>query len=271
MPLFLQEAQQFLWSEEERKHQFLRRLTGKATQMAKHIGSLQDMRWDELFDLASKWYGHAQNKFHFQVEFVKQVREKTWTYSQFVTLLPTLAVKGYPERAKSSIEEMVLDRLVSYARDTDHLIYERYTQSPVTTVQDFITLADTWLAAFPNREPCYEKFWQNKKKIGGSLVAFTQEMNTPFIDPSRDGKRQLTSERKQGVNRGSAHTRVFRSSTTWNRQPRTQCPNCHAGYHWARDCPKLETRGDVRNSDRKSEKLSPKSESLNSQLPPSFN
>jgi hypothetical protein len=237
MPLFLQEAENFVWNDHEKKHQFLRRLTGKATQIAKHIGDLHHMPWQELYELAAKWYGHSQNKFQFQVKFTNQKRESSWTYSQFATFLRTLAVKGYPDRSRVSIDEMVLDRLVAYARETDHIIYERFTQSTVTSVQEFVNVADAWLAAFPGRDPNYDRFWKDRHYKKEHLTTFSNTVVSPC--PSRPNV--VTRPNFQHVNKESRWSK----SRQWTRRPpRSPCPICHdgppdAGFHWRRECPQL--------------------------------
>jgi hypothetical protein len=258
MPLFLQEGANFGWSHAEYKHQFLRRLRGNAMQIGRHIGNLHEMPWITLFDLAAKWYGKVHNKFHYQVQFKNQKREADWTYSQFSSLLRALATKGFPERTEKSIDEMVLDRLVDYSREIDHLIYERYTQNVITSAQAFADMADMWFASFPDREPSYEKFWKGSTKRT-NLFAITNPDSIALKTPPR--------------NSTNFSSRVFQNRSQRNNRrfakvPKNPCPFCktgppNSGYHWGDQCP---NRGNSGRLNPKQKDIT--NDSLNWILPP---
>jgi hypothetical protein len=237
--VFADEGRIFSWTPQEWKQQFLRRLTGKAAiQFAEHIGHLETMTWDEMYALAQKWYGKVHDRSYFQNKFDEQKREKNWTYSQFSTLLWSLATKGNPDWCQEVVEAVVFDRLRRYARLTDHLIYEAITRERASTVAELVRTADQWFTDYPGREPTYQAFWKPPPvQHKGRFSLYTTDVSPKSHRPKDCNKdRSGARSPRRKVDRQGVANEVSISDDN-SRLSSSQCWMCKCEGHWANECP----------------------------------
>jgi hypothetical protein len=217
----------------------LRQLAKGAVEFATYIHNIEEMSWSEMWLLVNQWYGFVQSEQRYQELFRSQRREPGWTYGRFAALLVLWARRGYPKRRFSQIEAKVFDALVQYAKENDPAIYECYaitltTATPVTTMQDFIRVADAWLASYPelqsdaslrtpaakgtnsssgfrfrkkNRNKARQSFWEQTSE-SDAPAATVQMSSRPTIAISSSSRDEKNSGSKQISSVGGSNERV---------------------------------------------------------------
>jgi hypothetical protein len=209
--VFENERNHFGWSDSESKHHFLRRLAKEATQFATYVHNIDEMSWPEMWRLVGSWYGFDHSQHRYQELFRTQKREPGWSYGRFAALLVSWGRRGYPTRSIQQIETKVFDALVHYSKLHDPAIYERYaltltSSAPISNVQDFVRVADAWLAAYPEAQ--FEKSLRPTYLPGAEHVS-----GSTFSNPlSRRQRRRNARWNRAGES--EAEVAVVQASTT---------------------------------------------------------